>query len=800
MEEFPHTSVCQRNEEAGVLISSIEENEDLFHFIHRVAGDFHGELYRALLGSASEFKDGDLAVGYATRDEHTRALARTLVANTRLEAIDQHPIVDQNLQQALRDNIDGQTFEQIKHLTLGELKQRVLEASEEQVKAWCTGLSSDAIGLLVRIMSNEELIHVGQKVYHRLPNSKIGAKDHLSVRLQPNSPTDHPEDILMSVLSVWSYAEGDLMFGTNPVSSEPDSVKAIGDVLKDLVHSFGLQEDLPWTVLSHIDIQSQIETEHPGSTALWFQSIAGTDAGLKTFDAALDKLVAHAKNRLGRFGLYLEAGQGGDFTNGHTLADMVTLESYKDGLALLLNRTIADNTQREAWSVINDVAGFIGPEVFKNKEQLLRTMLEDVVMGKLHGLTYGLDVCATLHMDISVEDLRDVYRQVMDVRPAFTMVLPYMNDSMLSYLTTGVHQVVEARHTHGFKRNDAMELFFRRVQVLQEDGTPHPQHFGDPVYMYWQYRHAKNDPRPREVIESEGRSLLQRVRDRGVIIPHGHGRNYWDLPQDLEERLQTVVAESKNVLRAQLPRAFVDSIDHPFELFTHGCSYDHSGQLCVDRELYINRPTSGELLHEDSVHSLRTLRAARVSQVDVQIVVSDGLNAFSLSDEGHAIPFLQHIRIQLAQQGLTAAKETLVIHNGRVRAGYHVGRELFADEEDHCSRVLLHLIGERPGTGHQNFSVYITAPQGRRWASTEKHEQVDHDITRVVSGVSDTALNPVEAVRITMKIIFDLQRRSSSLSTKQGITDEMMMKAPQLVIENEVNHVIDAFMAGGAAK
>ena len=39
-------------------------------------------------------------------------------------------------------------------------------------------------------------------------------------------------------------------------------------------------------------------------------------------------------------------------------------------------------------------------DIFKTAEQLERACLEDVVMAKLHGLTMGLDVCATFHMGI----------------------------------------------------------------------------------------------------------------------------------------------------------------------------------------------------------------------------------------------------------------------------------------------------------------------------------------------------------------------------------------------------------------
>ncbi|MFY8057909.1 MAG: ethanolamine ammonia-lyase light chain EutC, partial [Planctomycetaceae bacterium] len=63
--------------------------------------------------------------------------------------------------------------------------------------------------------------------------------------------------------------------------------------------------------------------------------------------------------------------------------------------------------------------------------------------------------------------------------------------------------------------------------------------------------------------------------------------------------------------------------------------------------------------------------------------------------------------------------------------------------------VLLHIIGERPGTGHHTMSIYMTVAAAEVWRQRGK---VDHNITRVVSGIAGTALLPetaaVDAVRI----------------------------------------------------
>ncbi|MEQ8706850.1 MAG: ethanolamine ammonia-lyase subunit EutB [Phaeodactylibacter sp.] len=96
-------------------------------------------------------------------------------------------------------------------------------------------------------------------MFSPLPGSKIGSKGYMSARVQPNSPTDHIDDIVWQVFDAWSYGVGDLVLGTNPVSSETDAVAKIEAALFDLLATFQLEDTLPNCVLSHIDIQAEVE-------------------------------------------------------------------------------------------------------------------------------------------------------------------------------------------------------------------------------------------------------------------------------------------------------------------------------------------------------------------------------------------------------------------------------------------------------------------------------------------------------------------------------------------------------------
>ena len=166
---------------------------------------------------------------------------------------------------------------------------------------------------------------------------------------------------------------------------------------------------------------------------------------------------SYADTRSGRYGLYFGTGQGADFTNGHSHGfDMLMHESRRYGLARALTERVAQ-AQRAAgngadpWVHVNDVAGFIGPEVFRTREQLVRCCLEDIAMGKLHGLCIGLDVCSTLHMDISLDDLDWCLDQIMPANPAYLMALPTKIDPMLGYLTTGYQDHVRLREAFGYQ-------------------------------------------------------------------------------------------------------------------------------------------------------------------------------------------------------------------------------------------------------------------------------------------------------------------------------------------------------------
>ena len=105
---------------------------------------------------------------------------------------------------------------------------------------------------------------------------------------------------------------------------------------------------------------------------------------------------------------------------------------------------------------------------------------------------------------------------------------------------------------------------------------------------------------------------------------------------------------------------------------------------------------------------------------------------------------LKVMRTQLENR-TEEAQADVVIANGRVRAGYHVGALVDAD-------VVAHLIGERPGTGLDTMSVYLTYgrhPDGRsRW-----RRDLEHSATTAVCGIHRHGKSPQQAVDELTRLI-----------------------------------------------
>ena len=173
-------------------------------------------------------------------------------------------------------------------------------------------------------------------------------------------------------------------------------------------------------------------------------------------------------------GLYFETGQGSAVTNGAAEGvDMVTLEARAYGVRHGTSR----RPERAApWMIVNDVAGFIGPEVFATASSSSARASRTSVMAKLHGLTMGLDVCATFHMGIAPAALRAAHRAHRRARRARLSDVGGRQrrpDARLS------HDVVSRapaapRGDRPADRRPPMEHRLTALGVIGRDGEPRP--------------------------------------------------------------------------------------------------------------------------------------------------------------------------------------------------------------------------------------------------------------------------------------------------------------------------------------
>src|SRR5262245_19632107 len=415
--------------------------------------------------------------------------------------------VDDGLTAALQRSRDRRFDHELDPLTVEEFKRALLDSGGG---AWVArrfhALPSEAIAAVAKVMTNAELSSVSRLLFNPLNGDGVatGSPNHFGSRIQTNSPGDDEQEILFSILEGLAYGCGDVIIGLNPAADDLDTIVRLEQLLEQVVRR--LELPTRYCVLS--DIVKQHDARKHTRMDVGFQSLAGTSralAGMVGLD--VDGVIDLARDF---DGLYFETGQGSEVTNGAAEEiDMVTLEARTYGLA----RHIRQRTSC-GWMIVNDVAGFVGPEVFKDAQQLERACLEDVVMAKLHGLTMGLDVCATFHMGISPGELRQVTERIVDRgAPAYLMAVAGNADPMLGYLTTSFREHPRLRNRAARRMASPME---RRLTAL---GVAEDANHGSSVArLYASYARASGDQRTSSTLEEEGQRRLISLRERGFDI------------------------------------------------------------------------------------------------------------------------------------------------------------------------------------------------------------------------------------------------------------------------------------------
>lgn len=289
------------------------------------------------------------------------------------------------------------------------------------------------IAAVAKIMSNMDLIQASSKmVITARCNNTIGSVGSLSFRLQPNDPTDDIENIRHSIREGLSYGVGDAVIGINPVEDNADNTKRLLEMTKEFIDEWNIPTQN--CVLSHLT--TQIKAVKNGAPAdLLFQSLAGTEAGNESFGIDIDLLddayefgKEHCTGSGPNF-MYFETGQGSELSSdAHAGIDQVTLEARCYGLA-----------KRYDPFIVNTVVGFIGPEYLYDGKQVIRAGLEDVFMGKLTGISMGIDACYTNHIQADQNDIENLAVLLTAAGSNYFISVPMGDDTMLNYQSNSYH-------------------------------------------------------------------------------------------------------------------------------------------------------------------------------------------------------------------------------------------------------------------------------------------------------------------------------------------------------------------------
>jgi ethanolamine ammonia-lyase small subunit len=306
-------------------------------------------------------------------------------------------------------------------------------------------------------------------------------------------------------------------------------------------------------------------------------------------------------------------------------------------------------------------------------------------------------------------------------------------DPMLGYLTTSFREHPRLRRAVRKQPTSAMTERLTLLGALAPAGEPRTSSHSVAA-LYAAYAKAGGDTRTLQSLEGEGRRRVHALREQGFDLDIGN-------EGEADTRLHAIYTHARHALYATLDDSIVrDATHRPVRVRT----------MAANRDDYLASPSAGESLRDEDANQLRSLRSSRPAEI--QVVISDGLNANAINQHLHA--FLPALRRLLLESGQRVAESDIVVSNGRVRVGYEIGGLVGA-------ALVIHLIGERPGTGLNTMSAYLTYGAdgaGRsRWSRA-----LDHAATTAICGIHPQGKRPEVAVAETMRAVAQILARKCS--------------------------------------
>ncbi len=425
---------------------------------------------RTLMARATPFRSGDALAGIAAASASERVAAQLALADLPLSAFlatDLVPYEQDEVTRLIMDRHDRAAFAPIAHLTVGGLRDWLLaEADPAALAALRPGLIPEMAAAVSKIMRLQDLVAVAAKcrVTTAFRNT-LGLPGRLSVRLQPNHPTDDPAGVAAAALDGLLLGAGDAVIGINPATDSVPATLALLHMLDEMRARYAIPTQT--CVLCHVTTALRC-MERAAPVDLVFQSIAGTEAANRGFgiDLALlaeahDAALSLRRGTVGTDAMYFETGQGSALSaEAHHGVDQQTLETRAYAVA-----------REFAPLLVNTVVGFIGPEYLADGKQIIRAGLEDHFCGKLLGLPMGVDVCYTNHAEADQDDMDALLTLLGAAGVTYIMGIPGADDVMLSYQSTSFHDALYLRGVLGLRPAPEFEAWLAAMG-LDTPSTP----------------------------------------------------------------------------------------------------------------------------------------------------------------------------------------------------------------------------------------------------------------------------------------------------------------------------------------
>ena len=440
-------------------------------FRHAIGGtSFVFDDLRMLLARATPFRSGDALAGVAAASAAERVAAQRALADLPLRHFLHEAVIPYEADDVTRlilDNHDATSFAHIAHLTVGGLRDWLLAAEPAALVPIRRGLMPEMVAAVAKIMRISDLIAVAQKcrVVTRFRNT-LGLEGTLSIRLQPNHPTDDLRGVAASTLDGLLLGAGDAVIGVNPATDNVEQVLGLLTLLDDIRTRF----DIPTQscVLCHVTT-ALLAMGRGAPVDLVFQSIGGTQKANESFGVTLallreaeDAALSLKRGTLGADVMYFETGQGSALSaEAHHGVDQQTIEARAYGVA-----------REYSPLLVNSVVGFIGPEYLFDGKQIIRAGLEDHLCGKLLGLPMGVDICYTNHAEADQDDMDMLLTSLAVAGVTYIMGVPGADDVMLAYQSTSFHDGLYARAALGKRPAPEFAAWLERMEIGRGDTIP----------------------------------------------------------------------------------------------------------------------------------------------------------------------------------------------------------------------------------------------------------------------------------------------------------------------------------------